>query len=259
MHNHHHEILHVDVEQAKGWGWTEVIERWHRLYKGKVLSQRFLKGEELDKAELKLVKELAELWRERLMSISWFMRALNEPVAREANAEDECTGKFFEARFKSQALLDEQALLTCMTYVDLNPIRAKIADTPEASDFTSIKRRIQAAGKGTISKKLARFQGNEFKCEKPQPIPFSLKDYIELVEWTGRAIHPGKRGCISEKLPPIFKRLKISPEEWTDLALNFEKHFTQWIGGGKQLQQLCESKRMRHVHGSQHCRQVFNI
>lgn len=258
MHNHHHEILHVDVDRAKSWSWQEVIVRWHRLYQGKVFSQRFLNGDPLGEPELKQVRKLAEEWRERLMSISWFMRALNEPIARDANKEDDCTGKFFEARFKSQALLDERALIACMAYVDLNPVRAKIAETPETSDYTSIKLRIEVAGKGTIPKQLAQFQGNEVKGDKPHPIPFSLKDYIDLVEWTGRAIHPSKHGCISAELPPIFKRLKISPEEWTDLALNFEKHFTNWVGSESKLQQVCESKGMRHVHGSAHCRRVFS-
>ena len=73
-------------------------------------------------------------------------KLLNEHIAKEANKEDKVTGSFFESRFKSQALLDEQALLTCMAYVDLNPIRAAIAHTPEDSDYTSIQERIKFKG-----------------------------------------------------------------------------------------------------------------
>lgn len=91
------------------------------------------------------------------------MRCLNESIAREANREDRCTGRFWEGRFKSQTLLEERALAACLAYVDLNPIRAKMAETPEESEHTSIKRRIEAAGDGRQPASLFPFAGNPRK------------------------------------------------------------------------------------------------
>lgn len=151
MSNHYHIVLHVNAAKAKAWTDTEVIRRWHTLYAGNFLSHEYLAGKRLYNEQLKVVTELVAEWRDRLMSISWFMRALNEDIARQANTEDGCTGRFWEARFKSQALLDEEALATCMAYVDLNPIRAQIAATPETSEFTSARERITTAQKTPAS------------------------------------------------------------------------------------------------------------
>ena len=82
--------------------------------------------------------ELAATYRARLPDLSWYMRVLNESIARQANAEDGAKGHFWEGRFKSQALLDEQALLAVMAYVDLNPVRAGMADDLESSAHTSM-------------------------------------------------------------------------------------------------------------------------
>jgi len=113
---------------------------------------------------------------ERLGDLSWFMRCINEPIARLANAEDHCTGRFWEGRFKSQALLDERALLACMAYVDLNPIRAAMARTPEQSNYTSIQERIKDTENSCL---------RPFRNEGENSIPFNLKDYLELVDWGG--------------------------------------------------------------------------
>ncbi|WP_445358870.1 hypothetical protein [Microbulbifer sp. ANSA005] len=102
------------------------------------MAQRYLQGDAFDHGEVNRLKEFLSQWRERLMNISWFMHCLNESIARQANAEDNCTGRFWKGRFKSQALLDERALAACLAYVDLNPIRAGITKTPEESDYISI-------------------------------------------------------------------------------------------------------------------------
>jgi hypothetical protein len=81
--------------------------------------------------------------RDRLSSLSWFMRCLAEPIARRANREDRCTGRFWVGRYQCQPVLDESALAACLAYVDLNPVRARLDETSEASRFTSVFERIQ--------------------------------------------------------------------------------------------------------------------
>src|SRR5690606_20198339 len=124
MSNHYHVVLHVDEGRANNWSDREVAERWMQLYNGNMLVNRWLaKPTACDQATLDKVGEIIAEWRERLTSVSWFMRGINETIARMANEEEGCKGRFWEGRFRRQALLDEGAILSCMAYVDLNPIR----------------------------------------------------------------------------------------------------------------------------------------
>jgi hypothetical protein len=241
MHNHTHTVLKIDRESALKWSDDEVISRWTSLYKPSPIVSRYLNGIKLSKAERDVVAEDIEKWRHRLYDISWFMRNLNESIARQANEEDDCTGKFWEGRFKSQALLDEAALLTCMSYVDLNPIRAKIADRPEVSDFTSIQDRIRHYQKQleqtenreeavtSAPDHLLPFIGGEHQ-DKPMGLNFSLTDYLQLTDWAGRAIRKDKSGAIPSELAPILERLNIDPEAWLDSVKNYGKNYYTVIG-----------------------------
>ncbi len=103
--NHYHVVVRVDEDTAKQWKETDVIEHWTTLFTAPVLVQRYLKGEATTPAEITEVGEIIELWRTRLTDISWFMRCLNEFIARMANREDNCKGRLWEGRFRSQALL----------------------------------------------------------------------------------------------------------------------------------------------------------
>jgi REP element-mobilizing transposase RayT len=264
MSNHYHVVLHIDSDVAQAWTYKEVAERWHRLFSGSLLSQRFVRGEALTKAELKTVAKLITEWRERLMSISWFMRCVNEPVAREANREDDVTGHFWECRFKSQALLDEQALAACMAYVDLNPIRSCMAKTPESSDHTSIKRRIEQALKTQIPNRLDQqasrlmpFAGNP-RDDMPSGLPFRLTDYLELVDWSGRIIREDKKGTIPEHLPVILTRLNLDARHWLYLTQNFEHPFKCLVGAAHNVRKACDALGKCWTHGISQCERLFS-
>ncbi len=121
-------------------------------------------------------------------------------------AHGTCASLHIGSRFKSQALPDEKALAACMAYVDLNPIRARMADSPEQSDHTSIKQRIKQVLKTQQPYQpeqqpdgLFPFAGNPRK-DIPEGIPFNLADYLELVDWSGRIMREDKRGHIPEHL-----------------------------------------------------------
>ncbi len=130
MSNHYHVVVKLSPSSANDWTDKAIIERWTSLYRGNEHTRAYLSGEALSLSSKAYINTHLPLWKERLSSLSWFMKCLNEYIARRANAEDQCTGHFWEGRFKSQALLDEAALMSCMAYVDLNPIRAKMATTP---------------------------------------------------------------------------------------------------------------------------------
>jgi len=165
MSNHYHLVLRVNSEEASRWSTRQVVSRWCQIYSGPPEAQRYLDLETLTPSELYRVNELARTWRERLYNISWFMSRLNHSIARQANTEDKCRGRFWEGRYKSQALLDEGALLTCMMYVDLNPIRAGIADSLELSDFTSIQERIFQIAKTLKRAKSVTIKENKLRSQ----------------------------------------------------------------------------------------------
>ena len=165
-----------------------------------------------------VAQDLIEKWRERLMDISWLMRFLNEHLARKANEEDECKGRFWEGRFKSQALLDEAAVITAMSYVDLNPIRAKMAKTPETSDYTSVQQRINTIKEIEQDNPVPLVP---LTSSRQQPhensIAFSLSDYLQLIDYAGRVILKNKRGIIGSEELPILQRLNIDHQGFMEL------------------------------------------
>ncbi len=245
MKNHYHLLLKHNPAQAREWSSREVTERWACIYP---LTDDG--GNEQPWPEEELARRASDdAWvairRERLSGISWLMKRINETISRRANRENGCTGAFWEGRFKATALLDQAAVITAMAYVDLNPIRAKMAETPEDSAFTSIAERIrrrQAARRlrdldtrttpPLDSHTLAVATGLEpsqlddenglwlapmHACRlRDAPYTPSLDEYLELVDATGRIVRTGKRGSIPAHLRPILERLQIDVDSWVD-------------------------------------------
>ena len=150
-----------------------------------------------------------------------------------------------------------------MVYVDLNPVRAAMAKTPETSDHTSIKRRISVALKfqqpNYIHQQapyLFPFVGNPRK-DMPEGLPFKLNDYIELVEWTGKQIRKDKRGVIDKNLPPILQRLYFEVDNWFYLTQHFESKLKGLVGSVIKLKQVCNKLGYQRLVGKQSCEQYF--
>lgn len=243
MSNHYHLIVRLNPAESDGWSDDEVLMRWTALFRGPLLVQRYRAGEPMSDAEANTLRDMAAVYRKRLGSLSWFMKCLNEPVARQANAEDGCSGHFWEARFHSQPLRSEAALLTAMAYVDLNPIRAGIAETPERSEYTSLRARIlgryrELTLSGAVSRLRQRREVRHFDLpvrplmpfddelqDPTQPaLPMKQREYLTLVDQTGRIGVRGKRGRIDASLAPILARLGLSADDWLKCSTAFRSH-----------------------------------
>lgn len=240
MSNHYHLVLRIDKSRSSTWSKTEIISRWLRLYKGPVLAHRYLQGQVLTRSERRQLDALVKVWRERLSSLSWFMGCLNEYMARRANKEDGCTGRFWEGRFRSQALLDKTALLSCMVYVDLNPIRANMSKDLLSSDYTSIQYRLKerASKSKQRSRVLLPMRSEQNSSDVENEIPISLQDYIELLEWTGTHIRSGKHATPLLPSPKILDTLQLSTGQWRILALDVQKRSIVMFHGLTVLDRL---------------------
>jgi len=259
MSNHFHLVLKNQPAWAASWSDRVVAERWAALHPQAGPGDIPEPWSEEQIARLASDPLRCHVLRQRLASISWMMKHIKERVARRANREDGCTGHFWEQRFTSVKLLDQAALLSCLCYVDLNPIRARMADRPETSTYTSVRERIRARQAHLIAKGLtgtdaaaepvpslrtaARkhpeqglwiaamercLPGDPDAWDAPRPV--RLDDYLELVEATGRIIRGDKRGHIPQHLTPILQRLDLDARSWIDLMRSHGRFLGTAIG-----------------------------
>ena len=240
MSNHYHVVLETDPVAVQAWSDEETATRWLALSGTTAVTESVLQSRV---AALVAQPERLVVLRERLGNLSWFMRYLNEPIARRANREDGCTGRFWEGRFDSQALLDDPAVLACMVYVDLNPVRAGLVATPEAGLHTSVRRRARATrAPHQALKPLAA-------SIRSQLLSITTGQYLSLVDWTGRALHPGKKGSVPTDRPPILARLAMRPRQWLVQVPATESHYRRAIGGADALLARAHSAGLKWLCG----------
>ena len=246
MSTHSHTMLRTRPDIQRAWGRREVARRWLKLFPKKDLTE----AEKEERIEsMALDKKLIAKLRARLGSVSWFMKSLNELIARMANQEDKCKGRFWEGRFKSQRLCSEAAVLSCAVYVDLNPIRAKAATTPENSEFTSAYERIREYRRSPQREPTLWITPLQDTTTRRGFLNISLPEYLKVLDSTGRQIRTGKRGTIDQSLAPILERIGVNPSYWIETASNFSRWFAGVAGTGAALRRAAADAKKSWCKG----------
>lgn len=287
LSNHFHVVLRSRPDVVKSWSDEEVARRWLRLHpkrlRRKGRNRRAPNSiEEPQEIDIhRIVKDPARLeeLRIRLSDVSWWMSSLAENIARRGNAEDQCKGRFWQGRFDCQAVLDQASLLACAMYVDLNPIRAAMAETPETSLYTGAKDRIddlmirgkrsglsdydwERVGPSCQSGWLSPIEAKPGQDTRdPDPdhsgrrashkgfLSISLTDYIQLLDWTGRTIRADKRGSIPNHLAPILSRIGLDTDRWCKVVHRFGKLFKRAAGSTEHLAEEAQRRGQRWMQG----------
>jgi REP element-mobilizing transposase RayT len=240
MSNHLHVVVEMHPHAAALWSDQAIAQRWVRLFPARDIQATDFKEQAIMRNPERLV-----LLRERLSNLSWFMKCLAEPIARAANLEDGCTGRFWQGRFKVQVLCDEKALLAAMTYVDLNPVRACIATTLDDSHHTSVQQRIRDAvdEPEQLRQPLTAVFGIA-RC-----LPFKLSEYLDLVDYSGQQWHEGKRGRLIGNTPQLIHRLETRPARWMLRLKGVQSQTWRIIGDMDDLLNAAQRLGQRWVKG----------
>lgn len=257
MSNHTHVVLHVKASEATQWSDEEVCRRWHRLHRGTVLTRQYMCSatrQQLSASERSTVEETIRQYRKRLYDISWFMRLLNEYIARKANAEEQRKGRFWEGRFKSQALLDEKAVLACMAYVDLNPVRAKLTFSPSDSRYTSFYRRLKLSGEQQMVNGLSAFLGQSAQAN----IPCTWDEYKQLIHFSAASTPIPTSTDDVPQLPDTLC-LRFLPKQWDYLIHHFEHAFDYAAGSEHRLVIYKQRLGKVRIRGRKHAKMLFEI
>jgi putative transposase len=254
MHNHYHLVVYSDPKLPESWSDLDVANRWLNVFPGRLNNPKFKLQREHKLQAIVNDPELLFTYRERLGSLSWLMRCINEPIAKRCNKEDIVKGHFWESRFKSQALLDEAAALTCMAYVDLNPIRAGIAKSLQESEHTTIKKRLQVLSEEELQSSIKAVAGKV----KNRTMVLKLKDYIELVEWTGKAIVYPDKAKLPHHLSSTLSHMNIQQSNWLNQVKSYGGRYYRFVGNIEKLKAKTKELGQQWLKGINQAQQLFS-
>ena len=205
MSNHYHIVVNYCPARALEWSDAEVARRWLRVFGPRSSDPRVRADQEA--ALLANPARLDEL-RQRLGDISWYMRSMNENIARRANEEENRTGRFWEGRFESKPLPNMEAAHACMVYNDLNPLRAGMVARLDAPQQTSLRRRMDEASEAPERLheplrplRLEHDSGRVVTAGEPA-LATTLAAYLAQAEWTAARC----RGEQADTGPPLSWR-----------------------------------------------------
>ena len=284
MSNHMHLVPRNRPDIAEHWSAREVAERWLRVVSTHAMSDA--ETEPPDEGRVEAITRdpsRVEVLRKRLSSISCFMGKLCESISRRANKEEDLTGRFWEGRFKCSRLADKAAILACMAYVDLNPVRARIAECIQDSDYTSgqdravaelARRRIkeyrQRRRKGeTLTGRQEALLSSARKRAKRADWLVSLEEpasplrgvteasYLELIDWTGRQVRAGKRGKIPDHILPILRDMEINTKYWVKTVEQYGSLFHRLVARAEEMAKAAKAHGRRWFHGIRASRELY--
>jgi hypothetical protein len=287
MDNHVHVLLRLDSPRAAAWSAEEVARRWSTLHPPRGLADRPLQVPDSRIAELAADAAWVAERRARLSNLGWFMKCLKEPLARLANQEDGCPGAFWEGRYRSVAVLDEAGLLAVAAYIDLNPLAAGLAATPEAGPHTSLSARVEhARAEGAIEPAPGAGAGAEAESHEPSAPPppavgpgripalwllptddrsaqpggrrglaagLTLVCYLRLVDGAARLARDGK-ARLDPDAATILRRLGIDAPSWQE---TLARHLRAKRPAGSHLGSPARLAEAARAHGRRWHRNLF--
>ena len=288
LSNHIHLILRSRPDVVALWSDKEVVRRWLTISHlvpskdGQTIKELTDVQIAMEMADPRRVDKL----RRRLASVSFFMGALCEHIARRSNMEDCCRGSFWDGRFKCQDLADEGAILVCGIYIDLNQIRAGEALTPETSLHTSAcdriigrRQRLAAVAQGmvlsadqtadgwlceltleeglTADVRKATSATTHRRASDKGLLPITVDEYLQLLDTSGRMVREGKTGAIPDHLAPILSRLGVTATLWGQLITEFDQWFGLVVGKAQRLTERAVTAGRRWYCGRSRCADAF--